>query len=331
MERFLKASSTPIADIERVAYKGQPDKMRLYHSGFERFMDEMPVLNTDDEFLDEKVKVSREIMQKMAHEVGLDRWVQRLPIMENDDFQRTILAIESPSVGENGVLEAGHEIVLARWGHGFSSPVHGHTTGYLHEEILFGKMLVNTYRMTGDENKVRLVDTNVFEKGTFASLYTPPNPANKFKRQTLIHNFTSIGYSASLHYLSEHTRDGRDNRFVPEYFEDFYSIDPEKVRQITSFEAMYLQKGDVVLVRSSNVPWYGDHYIIVTGPVVQKAHGNRVQETTIAAPHTNFLLNQYDTFDGLVLLKLGKSATEAFYKFHDITIGADKVPVFPTA
>ena len=48
-------------------------------------------------------------------------------------------------------------------------------------------------------------------------------------------------------------------------------------QRISTLDAMYLQKDDIVLVRSSNVPKYGDHIILVTGPVVKKEHGMRPQ------------------------------------------------------
>lgn len=336
---FLKASENHETDLEKITYKGQDKMRRMYRRGYESFMNAMPVLDTTDEFLDQKVEMTKNVMKRLASYLRADAWVKDDEPGENG-FNRTILALEAPKprtsfspldpiYTDRPPVEEGTEIIMARWGDGHSSPVHGHAIGYLHEEILFGKMRVNIYRMINvASNIVRLVRTDMVTSGTFASLYTKPNPLHKFKRQTLIHNFTSVGFSATLHYLPEHTRDGRDNRFEVEFFEDWYKINDNDVTRINSKEGMYLQKGDVVLVRSTNVPEYGDHYIVVTGSPVLKDHGLRPQDVALYAPNTKEFLDQYELETGLVLLKFNNNAKESFLEFHDIKIEKGEV-IFP--
>ena len=333
MERTLVSSSTPEEDIMMVAYEGQDYTRRMYKGGYENFFDEMPVLRSDDPLLDEKVQMSHHIMQRLAGKLRIAPWVREMQPGENG-FNRTILALEKPvPVKLNGedIYKEGAEFVMARWGNGHTSPVHGHAIGYIHEEILFGMMRVNTYRMVDmDKPVVRPVLTTIETAGTFASLYTRPGKYY-FKRQTLIHNFTSIGFSTSLHFLSEHTRDGRDNQFEVERFDDMYKLTVDDVTRINSQQGMYLRKGDVVLVRSSNVPEYGDHYIVVTGHPVKKDHGLRVQEKAIYAPDGSKLLDCFEMQQGLTLLKLKDRAKEAFHGFHNISLDKDGDVVWPQA
>lgn len=334
---YYVASKHPISDLERVAYPGQPMVNRMYKTGYEEFFNMLPIIEPNDPLLDQKKEESKSVMQHLGEELKAAPWVHaNVPPAGEYGFNRTILGMEAPQtvmVGQPGAagvaLKEGAEILLARW-NDFTSPVHGHADGYMHEEIISGRMRVNTYRLVQPtQNKVRLVMTEIVGPGTFVSGYAAPSPDKYFKRQNLIHNFTSVGFATSLHYVPEHTRDGRDNGFEVEYFDDISPITKDDVKRINSFQGMYLQKGDVVLVRSSNVPEYGDHYIVVTGPPVMKDHGFRIQDVALTAPH-NTLLDQYEMETGLILLQLKKDCADKFLSFHGITMEAGEVK-FPAA
>lgn len=326
-DKFLKASENPIEDISKIAYAGQEMTRRMYRTGYEPLFNEMPILDPEDPFLDAKVELSHQIMAKMAVSLNKSPWVREME-PKVGGFKRTILALAAPTVTPEGSLKEGPEFVLALWGDGHTSPVHGHAIGYLHEDIIFGKMRVNTYRMvTPTEAIVRPVETQMVGAGTFASLYTKPGK-QFFKRQTLVHNFTSIGFSASLHYLSEHTRDGRDNKFEVQYFDDSYNMDVNDVEQVTAQQGMYLRKGDVAIVRSMNVPEYGDHYIVVTGHPVIKEHGMRPQDRAIYAPDAMKILDIHEPHNGLILLKMKDKVRDKFHEFHGIRM-VDGEVVFP--
>jgi len=320
-QKFLTASLNPLDDINQIAYAGQPVERRMYHPGYEVFFEALPALNDQDEFLKEKVHMSGNVMQHMATVLKRDSWSYGLqPIMGG--FNRTILGIESPTVKADGSIKEGSEIVLARWGDGHTSPVHGHAAGYLHEELLFGKMRVNTYRIIDTDNRIAVpLKTEIFDKpGTIASLYTPHADQ---ARTSLVHNFTSIGYSATLHYLPEHTRDGRDNKFEVRYYEDIFGMNKhEIVQQLTAQQGLQLKIGDVALVRSENVPEYGDHYIVITGKPVLKEHGLRPLDVAIYTPHEDArkTLDAFTPIMGLTLLKLNVIAAETFRAFHNIEL-----------
>lgn len=76
------------------------------------------------------------------------------------------------------------------------------------------------------------------------------------------------------------------------------------VVRIDTLQAMYLQKGDIALVRSANVPSLGDHFIVVTGGPVQKPHGIRPETMSICNGQNHPLLDEYDNYNGVVALKL---------------------------
>lgn len=314
--KFLKPSNNPVDDINRMAYEGQPVKLRMYKEGFEQYLEAMPVLESEDEMLPQKTQQTTMVMKLLASDLATSQWAKSMRPLPGD-FNRTILAVEAPVVKSDGTLKEGTEIVLARWGDGHTSPVHGHAAGYLHEELLFGKMRVNTYRITDHQKRIaRPLRTVIYDKpGTIAAMYTSKTDT---ERDALVHNFTSIGYSGSLHYLPEHTRDGRDNRFA---IEEFTGLTPEHLTQLNAQQGLeQLRIGDVAIVRSENVPEYGDHFIIVTGRPVLKPNGLRPMDEAIHAPHYRGLLDAYKPIMGLTLLKLDDTAKTAFHIFHGIKV-----------
>lgn len=332
---FMQASTEPLKHIIQVSYEGQDPSRKMYKGGYEDFMNQMPVLRPDDENLTGKVKITCVLMGLLADRLKNEYWITNENIPITNGFNRTIIAMEPPFTLDEALLsedpndlpplKEGTELVVAKWGNGHTSPVHGHAAGYLHEEILSGKMRVNTYRIVDQQQRiVRLVKTEIVTEGTFASMYNKPTETD---RSSLVHNFTSIGNSVTLHYLPEHTRDGRDNRFDVQTWESSYFLTPSDVTRISAQEGMYLQKGEVVLVRSSNVPEYGDHYIVVTGHPVPKEHGLRVQDVALTAMGQHWLLDQYEGQE-LVLLKLSERAKRSFMEFHGIELKNNEV-TFP--
>ncbi len=329
---FMQASNTPLQDIQLVAYSGQPENFKKYKSGFESFMNSLHILRDNDEDLQLNLQLNTLVMNHLAKELKQSNWISQ-DFPQGTKFDRTIIAIVPPTVTgvtneeTKMVVKENPELIVARFRKGFSTPVHGHSVGFLYENILYGKLLVNTYRLIDPVNKiVRVAETTIIKDGEFVNLYTENNPENTLKRQTLIHNFKAIEDSASLHFIPEHTRDGRDNNFKVEYFEDVHQIIPfVNTERITSHDGMYLNKGDVVLVRSQNVPEYGDHFIIVTGSPVIKEHGLRVQDRAYSAPNTKEVLDKVEMQMGLVLLKLNKELTKEFHKFHNIEVVNNEV------
>lgn len=325
-----KASDTPLEDIGKISYDGQNPDYRRYKSGYEKYMNSLPVLS-DDESLEVGMLKTNAVMGYLSQAVRDDKELIDLPVNDGE-FKRTILAIEPPTITQelkDGVWvdvvdKENAELVVAHWGKGFSSPIHGHATGFLFEEVLSGRVRVNNYRIVDLENKiVRPHIVEIVSKGVFVSDFTPHNPENMYDRQTLVHNFTAIERANTLHFLPEHTRDGRDNQFT---LEQWQGLDDVDVTQIDSRQAHYSQPGDVILVRSTNVPEYGDHFIVVTGPPIKKPHGYRVQDVAVMASENDTrVLNGFKMKTGLILLKLNDEAKREFLDFHGIVVEGREV------
>ena len=318
--KFLKASTTPLEDIESLSYPGQPKSRKGYKKGYESFFNIMSVLEDSDPHLDYKVGLIRSTMSLLAENLKVSSW---LVTPKEGEFASTIIAMESPRMGKGGKLEEGAELVVAHWGKGFQSTIHGHGAGYLNETILSGKIRVNTYRIIDKKRRVAVpYGVEIVREGEFVSMYTKKSETT-VEREVLVHNFEALESSHTLHFLPEHTRDGRDNQFSLVTFEDYYGIDSTAFEPITTEQAMYSRKGDVILVRSTNVPDYGDHYIVITGAPVMKAHGLRPQDHSIPALGNNskFILDSYDDVlatKGVVLLRLKRSWLENFNSFHNL-------------
>lgn len=304
--KTLNSSAGP-AKLAQLA-TGQGPKT-TYRPGYEQFLEAMPVLEAGDPMVPFKVESTKLLMQKLAGSLKESVWVtDDMP----KEFDRNVLAISE----ENNT-----EILVARWSDGYKSPIHGHADGYLHEEILSGTMMVSTYAIINHEaRQVRAKELQRVTAGTFASQY---NGTSQIEREHLVHSFTSVGQSATLHYLPEHIRNGVHNGFEAEYFEEYYNLTGD-VTRITAQEGMYLRPGDVCLVRSENVPEYGDHYIIVTGPPEEKEHGMRPADIAIPAPYDK-VLRGYKSRNGLVLLKLSAEAAKDFLRFHSYKLENGKV------
>lgn len=323
--KFLKASLTPDKDLAIVSIPNIGNTLTQYRKNYERFFDMMPILFLNDLLFSLKAILSGAVMKQLGRQILQDGWL-KVKEQENDKFSRSIVGLESPIVNEDGEIKQGAEFLVAHWGKGFTSPVHGHAPGFQYEEVLSGKIRVNTYRIINAvERIVRFVETKIVEVGTFVSEYIPKT--NDIVRGELIHNFTALEPSHTLHYLSEHSRNGKDNGFSVQMFEQEYNLDNQDVKQISTMDAIYAPNGTVILVRSTNVPEYSDHYIVITGPPIMKHNGLRPQEFAIGAPNASTLLDQYEPHTGVILLRLTSHAAEAFLDFHSIKVEGKNVLV----
>jgi hypothetical protein len=328
----MRTAKNPVAVIDSYSYVGQNPFLRMYKNGYEIYMKNMPILNQDDPYLDWKVAQSTAIMEDLAKDLQQSPWIEDMKPLPGE-FNRTIIAVEEPTISPDGSLNQGAEFVVAKWGHGFSSPVHGHANGLLHEAILYGKIRVNTYRIIFSVDEipqrvVRPVETIIVENGTFLSTYLPRTLQQYFKRQGYIHNFTSIGQSATLHYVPEHTRDGRDNSFEVEYFGDNINLLVHTER-ITRNQCKESQVGDIILVRSTKHTDYGDHYVIMgTGET-----NGVLNHYCVHAPEQGAkeVLDQFCIEDHAIYLKLDIKARNKFLLFHGISVQEDGKILMPSA
>lgn len=308
----MRASKNPLEDIEKVSYEGQDPNMKRYAFGYEEFMDNMPILENGDSLNLNMIR-TESVMAFLSEKIKKDKELMLLDVKDNK-FKRTIVALEPPELVSNE-YRAKSEIIVAHWGKGFKSPIHGHSTGLLYEEVLSGMIKVYNYTIVDEEKRiVRPHSIQIIKEGVFVSEFAP-HTEHENKRRTLVHNFEAIERSNTLHYLPEHTRDGRDNTFTLEQWEDFTINDVER---INSFQGLNLPIGSVVLVRSSNVPEYGDHFIIVTGRPIVKEHGIRPQDMSIMASSSDStILDAFPMIMGLTLLKLSEEKAQSFHRFHN--------------
>lgn len=315
----MVVAKDPTAAIAKVAWKGQPSHLRKYKAGYEEYLVKFP------EMPEGKFQ-AKEFLSKLGKELKSAKWIKdRFP--KQGEFDRFILALAEPQLVHNNWV-AGPQIIVARWGDGFQSPVHGHNSGFLYEELISGSVIVTTYRETDSKARIaRIVETKLISEGIFLSEYLEDG---RNDRSAFIHSFKSTtGGAVSLHFVPEYNRDGRDNGYVVEHFEDVYGLDQASLIRYDSQRVIYRSQskqglGDVYLVRSENVP-FGDHYIVITGHPIMKEHGLRPQERTIDAPYTKNILDKYEMSNGAILLKLDKHATEAFHQFHEIRVTEEGV------
>lgn len=94
--------------------------------------------------------------------------------------------------------------------------------------------------------------------------------------------------------------------------------EPYKQVDMKTFQAMPV--GSVVLVRSEAVPFLGDHFFVVTGPLVKKPHGLRPQGISVAAKATDSaVLDKHTPVNGATILRLtNPSDLTVFFATHSL-------------
>jgi hypothetical protein len=347
---YLRASKEPLRHLELLKYPGQPANKRLYKPGYEAFFNAIPVLEPGETgpIADAKFNETKNVVMQLAAVLEGEEWVSK-ELVPDGEFHRHIVGMEAPETGslfgdfprsspnpddeleiEGSVYvkKEGKELLVAHWGNNFVSPVHGHAPGLEVEVMLNGNLVVNRYHMLAPDSKIVRLSSSTLYTGsnTIELAYTEEEPDAVFKRQNLIHNFVSYGRSNSLHYVPEHTRDGRDNSFDVQYFDDTYDLDEGNTHRLTIAQAMELPVGSVLLVRSANVPAYRDHFVVITGGLVVKSHGIRQKDTVIMAKNGHHsLLDGHTDFDShresdTVILQLCPDMAKTFLDFHSITI-----------
>lgn len=324
---------------------GQKPHLRVWRPGFDHYLSLIPRLETEDPLLGLKVEVTRQIIARLGNDL-LEKapWVHEK--LEAGRFERNIVAVEGPSydVALDFLLAAqnpevhpqlppphsGPELVVAKWGAGLTTKPHGHVAGFMHDEILLGKALVNHYRWVGEKllRPVRSVIHDASKKNVnrvMASNFGLPDERHKF--MNVLHSVTALTPVTSLHYMGEHPLDGAaGNLFEVEQ----YPIVGTDVERIDSDEALHDKPGSVILVRSENVPDFGDHFIIITGPNYIEDNGLRPRQVTIQTTDwgAKEQLSLHKPHRGLVLLKLDDWATRQFHEFHGISVVDGHVSFF---
>jgi hypothetical protein len=212
--QYLKPSSRPEEVLELLASPEQPKRSRMYRPGFDHYLSRMPHIDARHPNPAEEVALTLKVMEAIAADVTGKLNDLDLPLIPDRQFGRVILGIEDPT-DVNGELVPGTEVVLALWGNGFQSPVHGHAAGYIHEGLLKGSFDVHLYKQVGQPEDRTVVHERTIVQDTPGTFYSSfVQEAGQAYRSALIHNFTARERSFSLHYLPEHVRDGKKNGFT---------------------------------------------------------------------------------------------------------------------
>lgn len=341
--RYLKPAADPEATIDSLAMEHQPPVRRMYRPGYQELMGEMPYIDAMRSDQGKEIAITKEILGEIGTRVSLalKNGSLNIPTIENGEFGRVILAIEEPT-RKGKEITPGAEVVLALWGKGFYSPVHGHAPGFINESLLQGAFDVNLFERVGSRNVRQARYSRTIqqrEPGIFYEEFV--QNVGDDPRSSVIHNFRAIGegMTASLHYLPEHVRDGNANRFnvvntpdsapVPTYIDtiphrpgfelkegEYKEVNPQDVLDKVGNK----HYGTVYLVRSDNVSFLGVHYVVITGPMVKKIHGIRPQDKTILVPHDEVTPLDNDIIhDKTVrILELSPEAQDRFCKHYEL-------------
>ncbi len=155
-----------------------------------------------------------------------------------------------------------------------------------------------------------------------SELKTPGMVTNEFissksqKRKFFIHNYEVVKPSTSLHFISEFNRDGRDNTFEVEYFEDLYLIDDST--PVARKDIANLSPGSVLAVRCEGAKEFRNHYIVMDGTEHYTIMSN--------SPFLDNMAKENPDMD--LYFVLSDKNQQLFHEFHGITMKNGEV-TFP--
>lgn len=310
MNKTLKASQNPVEDLERLAYSKQPAKFRMYVPGYESLFEKLPVIELGPD-LNQEIQRSEQVMQQVSNKLRKDGW--HIPVqskLEDGEFQRTIIGMEAPTK-EGDTLRGGSEIAIGHWGAGTATPIHGHSAGYMYEEILKGLLRIKLFRLV-DEEKQIVRPVEMLLKGPGVTISKLTGTLGSKKRDNWIHILESVVPTLSLHYFAGHTTDGRDSKFV---VENFSYLSQKTVERISPVEAISLQPGEVIIFRSAYDSNWGDSFMVSSKLKEDgEAHYRMIPISDLAST----LLDQFDLENNATVLQLRPETRDAFLSFHGI-------------
>jgi|GEM_PF-4236542 hypothetical protein len=307
--KYYHASTNPLLTIA-AGVPGNEAQLKLYRPGYEHYLNETPVIDGQD--AQRKRAVTLDMFSELAQTLKKQNWAKASDDMKFN-LDRTTLAIDDMTSAR---------YTMVRWKSGLVSQIHAHDEAYQLEALISGKILSSVFHRTDPfKNTVRYVRTDIVTEGVYTNFYHTPADG-----KMLIHSAVTLLPSTTLHFVSDvDTAKLMSSPFNLELFDDKVRLTKKDVVRISEEHAARLQIGDVVLVKSNNVPELGMHYIIIEGEPVTKPHGLRPQTITIPAGTNQLLLDPEYRKDPLVLLKLNEPAARTFLKFHNIERKVDRI------
>lgn len=173
--QYLKPAEDPQKVIELLTPPHVPPNRKLFNNRFHALLGSMPKIDAQAVSQIEEVAKTVQVLEEIREGVLSNITRLDLPQVERYGFARVILAVEEPTE-RDGVLHSGTEVVLALWGEGFESPVHGHAAGYIHEDLLAGAFDVRLYEPFGPADERFARHTRTIEQrnpGIFYSEFVP--------------------------------------------------------------------------------------------------------------------------------------------------------------
>lgn len=217
---LLKPSDNPVALLDELSPALDPDK-KMYHTGFERYMNGLFVMEDNDPNLRTVVENNMFVMKMMAYKLATTLLHKSLKDAPPLSFTRTMLAIEEPVRNEAGeITKTGAELVLAKWAKGFVTPIHGHSFGFMSEYLISGKVQVENYELNLEDETwetANLIETKIATSGKdniITSIYAKKDRLLTSKHRAMIHRLTFLEDTATLHYLPAHPLNGIGNTYT---------------------------------------------------------------------------------------------------------------------
>ena len=165
-----------------------------------------------------------------------------------------------------------------------------------------------------EDGKVRPILSEIKTPGIVSEAFSK---SKKKERKYFIHNYDVKEQSTSLHFLSEFNRDGRDNTYAVQYFEDLYPIGDSL--PVPRKKIALLNPGTVLAVRCANAADFGDHYIVMDG-------GDQHYTIKSKSPFLENTARENEDMD--LFFVLSPRNQELFHEFHGITMKNGEV-TFP--
>lgn len=295
-------------DLLSIAHPGQSNSKFRY--GYEGILEVLPMIDKDSEKWE--IQTAQQLLGQLAKGLSYAEWVD-FEIPTHNIMHRTIIAITPPTITPEG-LQSGAEILVGHWGRNFETMIHKHEAGFNHEEMISGGMTETSYRLVDPvSNTVRPVDMHYFSAGAvMTSGFRSP------LGDVRIHSVKAIVPSATLHFFPERVATNQEGVYRAEYFETVHNLTAADVVPIRFPDYLNLRPGSVILVRSENAPYFGDHYEVIGVGLEEQPHGHRLRKTVITAPESARLLNSYTPENGMVILQLKPDAVKKFSTFHNL-------------
>jgi hypothetical protein len=312
---YFKATTDAQNWLDLIAPEWEKDFQRIYVPGYESFFERLPIIEgAADPQLVEKLKIRQQVVHELAVKLRADKEFVNAHLVKRG-YKQFILALEQPLLQANNNYKEGAKLQMISWAPTSMSAIHSHSPTYFTEDVIVGKFRVIEYQMYDEfvNGLVRATNVKVADINNPAPLHDVEQ--NSQEQLKLVHEVLPLTQALTLHFAEKRNNGHLD--FFPQFFEEERNLWKNDVIKISTKEAMYLQPGDVTIVRSKNVSELGDHYIVVTGPPILKAHGIRPQNISIPM-NSPGLLDYFDDNDKIVMLKLRPEKAMEFLEYHKL-------------